>query len=951
VAIHEVGEQAGSHFFSMEYVEGPNLHDLTRQKPLSPKQAADQVQAVAEAIQYAHEQGVLHRDLKPSNVLITASGRPKITDFGLAKVLTSDTDLTLSGQVLGTPHYLPPEQASGKRGRVGPWSDVYGLGAILYHLLTGRPPFQAEALTEVLDQVAHREPVSPRLLNPSVPRDLETICLKCLEKEPGRRYGSAGAVAEDLGRYARSETIVARPASPPEKAWRWCRRKPALAGALAACTLALATGVLGISWQWRRAEGEATRANQGELEARRNLYAADMMLGVTALDEHDYGRVRSLLAHHLPDPTLRSAASGEAKTSKAGEDLRGWEWRYLAREARSDALCILGRHSNAVARVVSSPDGRYLASGNFDRTVKIWDLATREELGTLTHPGRVTGLAFSPDSNRLATGSRSEAGELRLWNVGDWEESLVISSNLSISDVDFAPDSQFLVTGSATGIRVWDLAKRVQVASLARTFFHDQPWCHAAFVGGDEVVFTQPSGSLWFWAWRGANEPVQQPNLHGNILALKVLPADGVVLTAGEDKSCRVWDLAAQAERAAITGNPRWTYDLDLSPDGTLLATGGADQRVTLWDTTSWKPVRFLRGHEDPVWALEFIPPAGRHLATGSVDGTVRLWNVQSGEEHAESDDWDDGWHWPTRDADGRIEWNRAPLPAQPFANYQAYSSPIATLWPVGMSTQGMIAATIVTTSLAAPRRSILVWHLSTGVLRHIFQIETGTVQHLAFSAEGTLLAAMVGPDCTVQVWEVETAEQRHRFATRRAATTALAVSGRGLTVAVGSQDGSIELWSMNDGRRVGEIATHANQVLALAFSPDGDLLASAGREGRIRLCRLGGDSIATQVFEVRVPNPISVAISTDARTLAVGDTDGMIHLFSAKTGLPVGRIAAHREMTMVTGATAPGKVAVGFLADGNRLVSAGVPWAPVQLFQLKTWRATTSTEPTLQDP
>ena len=204
VAIHEVGEHEGRQFFSMEYVDGPNLLDLVRQKPLEAKRAAGYVQAVAEAIHYAHQQGVLHRDLKPSNVLIGASDQPKITDFGLAKVLASDTELTLSGQVLGTPHYLPPEQASGKRGQVGPWSDVYGLGAILYYLLTGRPPFQAQELTDVLDQVLHREPVSPRLLNPSVPRDLETICLKCLEKETHRRYASAREVAADLGRHLRS---------------------------------------------------------------------------------------------------------------------------------------------------------------------------------------------------------------------------------------------------------------------------------------------------------------------------------------------------------------------------------------------------------------------------------------------------------------------------------------------------------------------------------------------------------------------------------------------------------------------------------------------------------------------------------------------------------------------------------------------------------------------------
>ena len=202
VAIHEVGEHHGQHYFSMDYVEGPTLEEQVRKGPLPPQRAAALVRTIAEAIHYAHGQGILHRDLKPSNVLVDHLDQPRITDFGLAKVLTGDSELTLTGQPLGSPGYMAPEQASGKPGEVGPHSDVYALGAVLYHLLTGRAPFHAETLTEVLRQVRETEPVRPGVLNPSVPRDLETICLKCLEKEPHRRYQTAQDLAEELGRFA-----------------------------------------------------------------------------------------------------------------------------------------------------------------------------------------------------------------------------------------------------------------------------------------------------------------------------------------------------------------------------------------------------------------------------------------------------------------------------------------------------------------------------------------------------------------------------------------------------------------------------------------------------------------------------------------------------------------------------------------------------------------------------
>ncbi len=299
VAIHEVGEHEGRHYFSMDFIEGRSLTDVIRRTPLPADRAAGYVVTIAGAIHYAHECGILHRDLKPHNVLLDASDQPHITDFGLARQIAVDSDLTVSGAVLGTPSYMPPEQAAGRRREIGPASDVYSLGAILYDLLTGRPPFRADTPLDTLRQVLDSEPAAPRLLNRKVPRDLETICLKCLAKNPGHRYGTARDLADDLGRFLRHEPILAQPIGPIGRMWRWSRRNPAIAGLI---------GALGLMFVLLGAAGLKFRGDIAGLTS----FAAEKAAGALEVELGKLSRAVASVSTNSDLPRLVQAADIKA---------------------------------------------------------------------------------------------------------------------------------------------------------------------------------------------------------------------------------------------------------------------------------------------------------------------------------------------------------------------------------------------------------------------------------------------------------------------------------------------------------------------------------------------------------------------------------------------------------------------------------------------------------------
>jgi WD40 repeat protein/serine/threonine protein kinase len=926
VPLYEVGERDGLLYFSMELVVGPSLAEALRDGAFPPQRAAACLKTVAEAVHYAHQRGILHRDLKPSNILLDATGEPRLTDFGLAKRfvlepaqpagsatpevgcsgacpsggrLPSAADpasLTLTGQVLGSPNYIPPEQASGKRGEVGPWTDVYSLGAILYHLLTGRPPFQAGTIPDTLHEVLSSEPVPPRRLNASLPRDLETVCLKCLAKEPSRRYPTAQALAEDLARFLAGRPVRARPVTPPERVWRWCRRRPALALAIVALHVVLALGLAGILWQWRRAE--------------QNLYIANIGRAFEALAEGDLSSVGNWLALIERSPIQRA--------------MRGWEWRYLMGRRDGDQLAVLGRHDSWISALAGSPDRRWLASSSEDGVVTLWDWEARREVArwpahsnvvaqypwTRLHP-----LVFALDGAQLVTAGADEM--IRGWTVEPLPK-LVWSTSGETVRLACSGDGRLLASGGMWGrLALWRLSDR---SGELITNWHSGLLVLIGFA-------MAPDGSALFAG--GAERPVLRYDLSGPALSsppepfpgsappVAVSPDGAWLATAGANRNqVLVWRLSAPAE-------PWRSFDtqgggirtLAFSLDSQYLAAGLLNGGIVLFDLAGQAPPRTLLGHTDLVTGLVFSAD-GRTLASSSYDRTVRLWGTLAATGSGAVVKHGRLAHAVGFSPDSRHLGSVADeaIPTSEGAVRSAYS---LKLWRLddlaevaAVTNRGWGHTPHVSFSPSSQEVAVDDWQTNRFYRVPTLEPVLGAGERFAVFAPDSPWRAYVSQGRAL--WRASPAAPEQVLGDFTNRVSILALSPTGHLLAVGDTDGAIHLWDVRRERRHRTLWGHEAEVICLAFSPNGRMLASAGDDALLGLWDVASGE-RRMLLPVHGGGLNWAAFASDGRTLATGGGDGTVRLWSVELG---------QQLTVLRDHTAAVN-GVAFSPDGQWLASA----------------------------
>lgn len=860
VPIHEFGEYGGEPFLSMKFVEGARpLVDPT----LPFLDAIDHLIDVAGAVHHAHLHGVLHRDIKPSNILVGADGLAYLTDFGLAKILDGDVALTRTAETLGTPVYMAPELARGGAREVTVATDVYGLGAILYEILTGHPPFDGETTAAVVRQVVEDDPVPPsqRITvtarvppAPAIDRDLETITLKCLHKSPGRRYATAEALAEDLQRWRRGEPILARPISTMERSVKWVRRRPLVAASL----LFVVLGLLGVTFLSVRFGRE--RAVESERHRRERV-----RLNVSA----------GMRLYEQRDPAAAMRQQVLALRLEEDDAARAWPHRLrLALMLReTPRLEFVLPHTGPVNSVEFSRDGHRLLSASDDGTAQLWDADRGIALGPpLAHGARVYQALLAPDGTRALT--LGEDGLARLWEVPSgnelpsrWPVQGPFYKQVSLPPARFSPEGTRVFALHTSQVDLWDTTSGQRVGgplALGSTgkFFDLSPDGRRLLVAGTRgPVQVRSTAAAAGWPLEAQSE-IPKP-IYGwfDPTGTRFAVIEG-------DYSVRVWDARSGEPR---TPPMRHTTSLRLqqcafSPDGTRLLTLSFDNTVRTWASDTGVLLTRSIQHGKGLLSARYSPD-GRRVVTTSFDGSARLWDAESGESTCAV----------MRHAS--YVFDAAFDPQRPRVATAGQDGEVRVWWPM---------------EEWAKRR-----------------FHHGARIGVAFPVDAGQAMATAGADGVVRVWSREDPRaDGPRFEVGESLRVGLA-DPRGRWIAVAGAQKQVHFLGLKPGVTPRVDLAVPQSVSSLAVSVDGRWLAVSSREGGVRVFDSEQGAAPPWVLDAEDP-VVEAQFSPTGGYLAVALVSGEVRFRAVPGGVLRGTCQASGELSHVR-----------FRPDGQCLVTA----------------------------